>query len=133
MREPRDLAPPIMMDIPSNSEETFNQMADEFLPKLDSGDAEVSISLTINLGNFESVKYSISLAETYTGYKEDNRNNKMEDLHLDVSKRLAANAPNIVKDCRKLLNHIHEELSSDKVEEVASQVRRFKINRPNDE
>lgn len=133
MRETRSLTPPIPVNLSNSNmmEDDNDPIIQEIsrLPDYAPGNADVSVSITVNLGNFESVKYSLSVDESYSGFGEDNRDSKMLELHKDILLRLSKNAPIVVKECKKLLGDVHSELENANVVDVADQVKRFKLKR----
>jgi hypothetical protein len=52
------------------------------------GKGRVEVGVTLNMGNFSSIKTSVSFEETYTGIGEDTREAKFEELLLIATEKL---------------------------------------------
>lgn len=68
------------------------------------GTCKIEVGITLNMGNFSSIKSSLSYEEEYSGEEGDTRDDKFQELlsvvNQDLDRTIAALKPNftIIKD-----------------------------------
>jgi len=74
------------------------------------GTCTVSAALTINLGNYESIKVNVGFSEPYSGVGDDTRENKYNELTSLVNDKLQDSVIGYTKTAKGLSIEIHKYL-----------------------
>lgn len=68
------------------------------------GAVDMDLSVTINIGNYENIKFNLGINEPYTGRKGDTRNDKVEEIFKYIEEKLAEKVVTLHEDLKPLVS-----------------------------
>lgn len=67
------------------------------------GSIELGMAMTINIGNYQSVKINLSIDEPYTGAPGDTRDDKYTLIRKWMIKKLQGDTPDLLEEARETI------------------------------